>query len=46
LKEAGVVGPRLNVLFGGAIGFEEVDRYDALARELDGIFSSWSMRRT
>jgi len=34
LKEAGVVGLRLNVLYGGGIGFEEVDRYGALAREL------------
>jgi predicted TIM-barrel fold metal-dependent hydrolase len=34
LREAGVVGLRLNVLYGGGIGFDEVDRYGALAREL------------
>jgi len=34
LKEGGVVGLRLNVLFGGGIGFEEVERYGALCREM------------
>jgi len=34
LKQAGVVGLRLNVLYGGGIGFDEVDRYGALAKEL------------
>ncbi|MGR9193179.1 amidohydrolase family protein [Rhizobium leguminosarum] len=34
LKEAGVVGLRLNILYGGGIGFEELDDYVALAREL------------
>jgi predicted TIM-barrel fold metal-dependent hydrolase len=34
LKEAGVVGLRLNVLYGGGIGFEQVERYGALAREM------------
>jgi predicted TIM-barrel fold metal-dependent hydrolase len=33
LKRAGVVGLRLNVLYGGGIGFDEVDRYGDLARE-------------
>jgi predicted TIM-barrel fold metal-dependent hydrolase len=31
---AGVVGLRLNVLYGGGIGFEEVESYGALCREL------------
>jgi predicted TIM-barrel fold metal-dependent hydrolase len=34
LKQAGVVGVRLNVLYGGGIGFDQVERYGALAREL------------
>jgi predicted TIM-barrel fold metal-dependent hydrolase len=34
LKQAGVVGLRLNVLYGGGIGFDQVERYGALAREL------------
>ena len=34
LKEAGVVGLRLNVLFGGGIGLDQVARYGALAREM------------
>ncbi len=34
LREAGVVGLRLNVLYGGGIGFDAVERYGALAREL------------
>jgi predicted TIM-barrel fold metal-dependent hydrolase len=34
LKEAGVVGLRLNVLYGGGIGFEDVEKYGALAKEL------------
>jgi predicted TIM-barrel fold metal-dependent hydrolase len=34
LKEAGVVGLRLNVLFGGGIGLDAVEAYGALAREM------------
>ncbi len=34
LKEAGVVGLRLNVLYGGGIGFEQIDAYGALARDM------------
>jgi predicted TIM-barrel fold metal-dependent hydrolase len=34
LKEAGVVGLRLNILYGGGIGFDQLDDYAALAREL------------
>jgi 2-pyrone-4,6-dicarboxylate lactonase len=34
LKEAGVVGLRLNVLFGGGIGLDALDRYEAICREL------------
>jgi 2-pyrone-4,6-dicarboxylate lactonase len=34
LKEAGVVGLRLNVLFGGGVGFEDLEAYGALAREM------------
>lgn len=34
LKAAGVVGLRLNVLYGGGIGFDAVERYGALCREL------------
>ncbi|MBD3846933.1 amidohydrolase family protein [Bosea sp. SSUT16] len=34
LKEAGVVGLRLNILYGGGIGFDRLDDYAALAREL------------
>ncbi|ACA15562.1 amidohydrolase 2 [Methylobacterium sp. 4-46] len=34
LKEAGVVGLRLNVLYGGGIGFDQVEAYGALAREM------------
>ena len=34
LKDAGVVGLRLNVLYGGGIGFQQVHNYAALAREL------------
>ena len=34
MKEAGVTGLRLNVLYGGGIGFAELDSYAALAREL------------
>ncbi|WP_336487571.1 amidohydrolase family protein [Methylobacterium nigriterrae] len=34
LKEAGVVGLRLNVLYGGGVGFEALERYGALAREM------------
>ncbi len=34
LREAGVVGLRLNTLFGGGMGVEEVGRYGALCREL------------
>ena len=34
MKEAGVVGLRLNVLFGGGIGFDQVADYGRLAAEL------------
>jgi predicted TIM-barrel fold metal-dependent hydrolase len=34
LKKAGVVGLRLNVLYGGGIGFDQVERYGALCREM------------
>ncbi len=34
LREAGVVGLRLNTLFGGGMGVEEVERYGALCKEL------------
>lgn len=33
-EATGVRGLRLNVLFGGGIGFEELERYDALMHEL------------
>jgi 2-pyrone-4,6-dicarboxylate lactonase len=35
LKAAGVVGLRLNVLYGGGVGLEDLERYGALCRELD-----------
>ena len=34
MKEAGVVGLRLNVLYGGGIGFDKPADYGALCREL------------
>ena len=34
LKEAGVVGLRLNVLYGGGIGFERLQDYAALCQEM------------
>ncbi|NEW99522.1 amidohydrolase family protein [Rhodopseudomonas sp. BR0G17] len=34
LKDAGVVGLRLNILYGGGIGFERVGEYAAMAKEL------------
>lgn len=34
LKAAGVVGLRLNVLYGGGIGFDQVERYGALCKEM------------
>jgi predicted TIM-barrel fold metal-dependent hydrolase len=34
LKDAGVVGLRLNVLYGGGVGFEQVEDYAALCREM------------
>ncbi|WP_279356565.1 amidohydrolase family protein [Methylobacterium indicum] len=34
LEEAGVVGLRLNVLYGGGVGFEAVEAYGALCREM------------
>lgn len=34
LKEAGVTGLRLNVLFGGGVGLDKLERYGALAREM------------
>lgn len=33
-REDGVVGLRLNVLFGGGIGFDALSEYDALARDM------------
>jgi 2-pyrone-4,6-dicarboxylate lactonase len=35
LKDAGVVALRLNVLYGGGIGFDALDRYNALCRDMD-----------
>ena len=34
LQEAGVVGLRVNVLYGGGVGLQEVEAYGALAREM------------
>ncbi|MDB5656848.1 MAG: amidohydrolase 2 [Tardiphaga sp.] len=34
LQQAGVVGLRLNVLYGGGVGLDELERYGALCREL------------
>ncbi|MCC8957525.1 amidohydrolase family protein [Bradyrhizobium sp. Pear77] len=34
LKEAGIVGLRLNVLYGGGIGFDHLDSYASLAHEM------------
>ncbi len=34
LKESGIVGLRLNILYGGGIGFDQLDSYAALAREM------------
>lgn len=34
LKKSGVVGLRINVLYGGGIGFEQVERYAALCQEI------------
>lgn len=34
LKNAGVVGLRINVLYGGGIGFDQVERYAALCKEI------------
>ncbi|AWN38893.1 amidohydrolase family protein [Methylobacterium radiodurans] len=34
LKAAGVAGLRLNVLFGGGVGFADLEAYGALAREM------------
>ena len=34
MVSAGVVGMRLNVLYGGGIGFDQLESYGALAREL------------
>ena len=34
LNVAGVVGLRLNVLYGGGMGFDQVERYGAMCREL------------
>jgi len=33
MKDAGVVGLRLNILYGGGIGFEQLESYGALCRE-------------
>lgn len=34
LKDAGVVGLRINVLYGGGIGFEQVEKYASLCKEM------------
>ncbi len=34
LNDAGVVGLRLNVLFGGGVGFDQLERYGAICREM------------
>jgi predicted TIM-barrel fold metal-dependent hydrolase len=34
LKDAGIVGLRLNVLYGGGIGFDALERYGAIARDM------------
>lgn len=34
LKDAGVVGLRLNVLYGGGQGFEALERFNAMARDM------------
>lgn len=34
LKAAGVVGLRINVLYGGGVGFEQVESYASLCREM------------
>jgi 2-pyrone-4,6-dicarboxylate lactonase len=34
LKDAGIVGLRLNVLFGGGLGFDSLDRYGAICRDM------------
>lgn len=34
LKDAGVVGLRLNILYGGGVGFEQLEAYGALCREM------------
>ena len=34
LKDAGVVGLRINVLYGGGVGFEKVEQYAALCKEM------------
>ena len=34
LKDAGVVGLRLNVLYGGGIGFDALERYGAICRDM------------
>lgn len=34
LKDAGVVGLRLNLLFGGGVGLDALDRYEAICLEL------------
>ena len=34
LKDGGIVGLRLNVLFGGGVGLDQIEAYGALAREM------------
>jgi predicted TIM-barrel fold metal-dependent hydrolase len=34
LKDVGVVGLRINVLYGGGVGFDQVEAYGALCREM------------
>ncbi len=35
LKDAGVVGLRLNVLYGGGVGLEKLERFGALCRDME-----------
>ncbi|MCF3948868.1 amidohydrolase family protein [Acidiphilium sp. AL] len=39
LNEAGVVGLRINTLFGGGVGFKDLERYEAICAEL-----SWHLQ--
>ena len=39
LKDAGVTGLRLNVLYGGGVGIDQVETYGDLCRDMAGTFS-------